>query len=293
MSLNAHLAVQRNAFSTAATAPKLCDGRVSHSCTLREAGVTVTKTEDTEALFFCLFPCITGGFWSMDTAGANMKFHVAGSENFLNGVGNAKNAPDQAADKFRLVSAGMRLSCINASENNEGYFEAVRYVTDGRDIDFINMTQGTATVKIPNTALTGASQLGSGILTSSRWPNHPTYVTGKLRDLYKHMFYLQPQQDREMNQLDPTLKDYGFDKNFDMILVKVSAIPTSTVPIAVHAHTVHNWEVQYDANQSSSRYHSPCMSFPSAVRAVDKALKRDPKASQIRSPNQYGYKPRY
>jgi hypothetical protein len=97
-------------------------------------------------------------------------------------------------DRFRLVSAALRLSCVNTAQFNGGWFEAVRVATDyqisaGQALTVLSEYDVSSGVPCPNDGWEGK------VMSSDRWPNHPSYVTGKLSDLYKHQFYLQPQGD--------------------------------------------------------------------------------------------------
>lgn len=287
-SLNAHLAVQRSAFSTATAAAKICDGRTSGSIATREAACNVNIADAANGCtFFVLHPTLSGGLTIFEspsgtTAPTNYKTHVQFDANnaIPPQLGNALSP-----EKFRCVSAALRLSCVNSAQFNNGWFEAIRVPTDYNGNDWNDLGEGDYPTPKPT--------IETNLLISSRWCNHPSYVTGKLADLYKHQFYLQANGDREFEKLNW----FGngtvvIDTNMDMVFVRVHVqIAPNNVPNAIHYHSVHHFEMMYDATSDKCRYHSQCIAAPAVVSRVDVAIKKDPKASMIRSPNSYGVNP--
>lgn len=285
MSIQNSLAVMRNPFSTATTTPKVCDGKMGHSVGVRE-GVAVDVSDEEGELAFILSPGLTS---SLCTIAANktspeVVYHANSGDAQISSTGT--KTPDNP-DRFRLVSAGMRITCINNSENNNGWFEAIRVP--------ISFTYSEATASLlADTIVIGGqpvinSVLENELIRTATWANHPSYVTGKLRNLEKHLFYLQPTGDREVNLLG-TPADY-FDKAFDIVMVRVHAAASTDVTqkLTCMVHCVTNWEYSYDASNPRSRYHSPSMNNLMAVTRNDKFIKRDPKASTIRNASSYGY----
>ena len=300
-SLNAHLAVMRSPFSTATAAAKVPDGRTSASIASREAACSVhVQSATANAIIFVLQPCIAAG-GAIYEASATASPNTGAATGSLTLARTIQYNPSNAAlntaeglqarpDKFRIVSAGMRLSCVNSAQFNNGWFEAVRVPTDytfpdsGSTMEF--STTGGSTV--PDPAL-----FESGIMISDKWCTHPSYVTGKLTDLYKHQFYLQTNNERDFKRSAGTddASSLGYDTSFDIVLVRVFSTGGGTVPNAIHYHIVHHIEMMYDATNEKSRYHSFCHSSPALVTKVDSSIKKDPKASSIRSPNSFGVNP--
>ena len=357
MSVSSHLAVQRNAFSTAQAAAKVCDGACSASIAERISAVRVA-TSQKGATAFALLPSITGHAWVYEVGGstgeilgsqnAGMPIDL-GDESMQNTVhafsywreeaitaapavpaGNS-NPPTKtdadaemtvkgdktvatgklltvlqknkdAPDEYRLVSAAMRLQCINASDQMQGWFEAVRVRPSWS-------TEGLRLFKAPTDAAPTSAALGptaglweEGILVSSNWANDPSYVTGRLRDLGKHTFYLQPNKPRKFHRWpnivqheafdDLEEQPCGFDPCFDVVLVRVFSAESSaaTLQQAIHCHVVKNWETMYDSNKALARFHTSTFSAKKAVEYADKQMTRDPKASMIRSASSYGYR---
>lgn len=285
MSIQSNLAVMRNPFSTATTTPKVCDGKLGHSVGVRE-GTAFQVADEGGEIVFILYPGLTSSVCTMTNALLSPVVtdypNSIDSQAFTGGV-KANDNPD----RFRLVSAGMRVTCINNAENNNGWFEAIRVP--------IGFSFSNATGSVFDTVLRDDQPVINPFLENelykdtNSWANHPSYVTGKLRNLEKHMFYLQPTGDREVNLL--ASGSDMFDKNFDIIMLRIHAAASedTTQKLTCMCHVVSNWEYNYDAGNVRSRYHSPSYNNAMAVLRNDKFIKRDPKASTIRNASSYGY----
>jgi hypothetical protein len=287
--LAAHLATLRSPFSTAVGACKVPDGRASSSIASREAcaGVAIADA-DTNALLFCLTPCLLGSFSCIKLKNGSAAqpnatppvAAVSGVVEYLSPgnditLASAANGPD----KYRMCSVGMRLSAINAAQFNNGWFEAIRVPTDYSQTEF--RLDNTTGVAVP------LETFENKLIENQKWCNHPSYVTGKIPELHKHQFYLQPTSDRDFQRW--TTSPIFMDTNFDMILVRVYANKGAVPSLSIHYHAVAHHEYQYDSGSEKARYHSQCISAPNAVVRVDAPLKKDPKASIIRSGNAYSY----
>lgn len=337
--LNQHLALQRNAFSTATTAPKICDGRLSSSTSERQCTSFTNSAADGKMLFM-LQPNLINPIISLGTNGgpSSFTYHtisdfttdsspVVAATNNLAGADTTStpnnilkvDSPDYP-QRFRLVSAGMRITPINNSESNNGWFEAIRvpasYAFENLDVSLVTGTPATA-----GFVTLSISSFGDGIaLDNTNWCNFPGYVAGKLRDIQKHMFYLQASDEHEVHEFPdrPTVYSYfpsrlsgtpskffplanvtsgqiNIDKTFDVVLVRVrtTEVENENVASLVHVHTVHNWELVYGSKTSRSKTHTACIPAPNAVVAVDRQMKRDIKPSSIRLPSKYGYSAQY
>jgi hypothetical protein len=291
MSVNSHLACMRNAFSTACAGPKVPDGRVSASLAMKEAACEVyVFPAGVNKVIFCLMPGLRVGLsiYPIATtttgtppvvtttlqAGAFLHTGIEGT--------SFTSVAQEAPDKFRLVSGGLRLSAVNAAEYNNGWFEAIRVDSRIRPTDWVTLNGGS----------TPATGFENGLLTSSNWCNHPSYVTGRLSNLYKHQFNLQNINNRDFISANANATaNANYDDGFDIVLVRISSVATTTIQPAIHYHMCANWETVYDAGTQGSKWHSPCLAAEGLVKKVDQAIKRDPKASIIRSPNSFAYQP--
>jgi hypothetical protein len=373
MSLQAHLAVQRNPFSTAVPTAKVCDGKTSSS--LGERVQTSFQIDNAgSTLTIALSPSWTSAaVWSkqsltagnpaatppvpptlvpvygethsagrsctlVKTSNTNLTVNAVqlpdGNEDSLAGadiamdqindgeqpdpvaVGSTRfvvKTPANAADRERLVSQGMRITPINNSENNNGWFEAVRIPTSYSMEDMLLFrTGGTwADLEDYSTGIINVSpgKFEAGVFGSLDWVNQPGYITGKLRDISKHIFYLQTLGDREFTRrketsivdtsgADDTIvatgiqrgltdADQYFDTNFDTVLVRIHTTIASATEKAssVHVHCVQNFEQCFDHQTVFKRFETLTLSNESAVKAVDRSINRDCKPSFIRYAN--------
>jgi hypothetical protein len=315
-SINAQLAVMRSAFSTATAAAKVPDGKCTASIGAREAACNVQMGETgVNTMVFVLQPNIAAGLAiyskTEDTSGPApapstgivttlgttsirkiVTFDAANKPQQTGGVDSTRAQHQARPDRFRLVSAALRLSCVNTAQFNGGWFEAVRVATDYQILAGAPAAAIVPEYDVREGCLHPNNNWENGVMSSDRWPNHPSYVTGKLSDLYKHQFYLQPQGDRDFVRLNQEVSTLaGFDTCFDSIVIRIHVAETAGVTKAIHWHTVHHHEMIYDPTSDRCRYHSHCFQAPRLVEKVDNAIKKDPKASIIRSPNSYGVNP--
>lgn len=325
MSLQSHLAVMRNAFSTATTAPKIPDGKCSHSVGQRNA-FSFTKSSKEGRITIILEPSLPVPLLcSVDTVttSSNIQTSINNKQlclqtpNVLAGVFSGTK-DKQSLDRYRIVSQGMRVTPINNSESNNGWFEAIRVAsTFDRKYLAAYEPDGTVVPTAPTTTTTttpAATQGDSGmevdtdtpadyggfglavgaegnLINEDNWANHPSYVTGRLRDLGKHYFGLQCIGDRDPSFFtdDQSSGSMLFDQNFDVIFLRIysTAATDSSIQTAVHIHAVQNVEGMYDSQSPMSRFQSTCLSSPAAVINTTRSINRDPKASTIRASTSY------
>jgi hypothetical protein len=302
MSLQDHLAVMRNPFSTATTTPKVCDGKVGHSVGVREANAA-TSVSPAGTLHYMLYPGLGAGLTvvanlggtSTSTPPRTIAYQLNGAELTSQSLVDKAISglkKSSAPDRWRIVSQGVRLTPINNSENNNGWFEAIRvpFAFDRASIGNVPVNN-TATPPVTDKAAVALNIDFEGeLLGSTAWAKHPSYVTGRLRNLEKHMFYLQPNNDREF-VLNIDTPETQMDSNFDVVLIRIfaSASNQDGTTLNVMHHMVQNFEFLFDAKNERSRYHSPSINYQAAVTKNDKFINRDPKASTIRNASGYAY----
>lgn len=270
MSVAASLAVMRNAFSTATASAKIPDGAVSHSITERSASA-FQLLSPAGRLTIALTPSIL----------SHLQYSAASNVTDLVNLPNTNHAADSTEgnvgdiDQWRLVSCGLRLTCINGSESLNGWFEAIRVASSYSD------------TMIENGIIPNSEAYEANILNSVNWANHPSYVTGRLRDIGKHTFYLQPTDKYEFSKTG-----FQMDTNFDTVLIRIhSAVAApETQQTGIHYHVVRNFELCYDAQSNLARFQTGCPVYLKGVDNVRKAMTKDPKASMIRAASAYAYR---
>lgn len=322
MSLQSHLAVMRNAFSTATTAPKVPDGKCSHSVGQRNA-FSFTKASKDGRITICMEPSIAVPLLVstvLKPTTATLEASINNAQLCLKNpalsatTGIFSGVKDmQSLDRYRIVSQGMRVTPINNSESNNGWFEAIRVAStfDRRHLEayepkgVVVVPGGTVTsvttgdsgmaVDVTTPANTGGFGLSiaaeGDMFNADNWANHPSYVTGRLRDLGKHYFGLQCIGDRDPSFFtdDQSSGSMLFDQNYDVIYLRIYSTPATDLAVqtAVHIHCVQNVEGTYDAQSAMSRFQSTCLSAPGAVINTTRSINRDPKASTIRASTSY------
>jgi len=278
MSVPGSLAVMRNAFSTATASAKIPDGSVSHSITERAATASAVLSPAGRVTFI-LAPSLTTHIqYSTDSPPPNSTavLNVTSVPNDNHTVatdGDASVAGKGNIDQWRMVSAGLRLACINGSDTLNGWFEAIRVTS-------------SYTVEADTTGILEAG-FESNILNSPNWANHPSYVTGRLRDIGKHTFYCQPTERYQFSKTGAC-----FDKNYDIVLVRCYSLASDQAAqqTGLHYHVIHNYELCYDANSSLSRFQTGCPVFLKGVEGTRRAMTKDVKASMIRAASAYAYR---
>lgn len=273
--MNKSLNVFKYPFSTATLAAKIPDGRATLSSGQRfqSADAVQCGTGDN---FLLLMPsycqCLwyyTPGLGGNTTIGGSALFSTkqkteAAEIGLASGgggtVGGVTVAPTAAANtatdwkatrfasalsdvemlnevaKWRLVSAGAKITLINNSDSNEGYFEAVR-------VSFHGVTGLVDPAMVKNTL----SHLIDGQLL-----DQPSYVSGKLRDIHKYAFSLKPDGINHDFELPTVTLDGGFDA----ILIKIvgRAVAAGSGGTQVLVHTASNQEVVYTPQSRFVRF---------------------------------------
>jgi hypothetical protein len=124
---------------------------------------------------------------------------------------------------WRIVSQGLRLSLLNAAEEDDGWFEAVR-ITDAKNArgwsltTIENSTDRTNRGTFAPTVYATSTSQGANI-RGRELANEPSYVTGLLRDLKHFQFELHgvldhhdfTQMSRRLNLWDETLDGTDVD----------------------------------------------------------------------------------
>lgn len=354
MSINAHIAVMRNPFSTAVPTAKVPDGRSPTSLSIRN-NITESFVVQSGKAVFCLTPfysapvqvlsdvttSVTNPPPANAPAGTNPTVVTTTAKRwqFFNGPQELcyKRVADGVApaytknftstdenplavptgtysnnkitrfvadgpDRSRIVSQGMRITAINNAELNAGWFEAIRVKSAYDCLDYQVTSPDDLITFVPGPYIENR-------LVNGEWANCPGYISGKLRDLQKHVFYLQCNGDREFYRTpdhaviacDPALTTANAtlhqiadgipasqwaDPDFDCVLVRVHCPAADAGNVALHGrllmHAVQNLEVIYSAKSTFKKYETRCQSASGLVKKTTELINRDPKASILR-----------
>lgn len=256
--------------------PKILDGSETRSAGVRFRNVgNITLPVDGSPQYVVLFPgfsyCLN---WKTTSGAASM--HAINPSH----LGSLTLRQD--IRKVRLVSAGLRLSLENTSDDNEGNWEAVRIPVQGTDFIFTDATAQTAEdfgVKLRDA------------FAMSDLANHSTYQTGRLRDIHRFLFKLNSTDpDHDFVHVNPLTaatdpiwdgnSSYGglnnqavsllLDKAFDAVVIKITGRIDPTVPSVIRYDLVSNQEVVYKDGTALGRLMSLNTMFPQMDVILDK-----------------------
>lgn len=317
----------RNPFSTSVASARIPDGsaslssssRVSHSKRVNCTGTTVC---------IALYPGFTNHVFiqgagvgpanvpnnladnalSPDLGLTSRYLTIAGSQGAREYITNV-NAPS----KFRIVSQGLRISLIENSENNDGWFEAIRIPAAYDASDFVVIPTATATnltVSPRNTGLIFGGNLGLAeeVDTHKEWSMNPTYITGKLRDINRHTFMLHRENDYDfvdlgnentMVTVDQNSAGYGTaywersagskvwwcDPNMDTVLIRCHSSSSGTsAGQNLHIHSVQHVEELFEPDSELARYMTKPPVNTAMTTSVMNLIRRGIKPSIVRAP---------
>lgn len=263
-----HLAVYHNAFSTATTNPKIPDGKSYHSCGIRLQAVKEFSNDATGTMEFLFFPGLNNGCHAQSVVATSFgEISMPYSNHAV--IQNRIQEGSSQIMKWRVVSQASRITLVNNSDENDGWWEAIRVQSSANDVN----NNGFEFNDIGGNDIVGGAQTSfPGIVPqATTLVEHPTYVTGKLRDIHRHIFDLMPQgSDHDFRELpfDTMTPGQCLDtSNYDCIYVRIHGRAGSTTPTRVMIHTVCNQEVLYDESSTLSRFHSESDNHSAAFQA--------------------------
>lgn len=290
-------------FSLATVTPKIPDGKCLLSTGLRlQAVYELAANTDSGVMHIWFYPGINAGLEAkgvVDNQGT-----VANGEVVVNYTGHAPLYADRAVQntsnlgrgfnkvsqfpltaddtletslsnivKWRLVSQGLKLSLVNNSDENDGWWEAIRF-TPSQDSNEWTLGSRTADETAAQFPFYVERDYYGNLKqeTQTSLVEHPTYNTGKIRDLHKYMFQLKAQDtDHPFNKLAAqeinAEKCEEFirncvDQSYDCIYIRIHGRPTGSNPTRLLAHVVSNQEVMYESESTMNRFHTETVAIP-------------------------------
>jgi hypothetical protein len=210
----ASLAIYKDAFSNSTGAAKIPDGKTISSvgARLQIAKELKNTAAGDDILHILLYPGATQGMvvWGDEGALSSRNFTASNYNDHMSYDGTLVYGAGVQADgniinndninSWRCVSSALRLRLLNTVEENDGWFESIRYKDGFRANEFgfysgDNTNQQNKLVYGPDTTLLGRLEVKNLV-------NSPSYETGALRDIGKYTFALQPQtEDHDFIQL--------------------------------------------------------------------------------------------
>jgi len=218
--------------------PKILDGSVTRSSGLkfRSTG-NITLDAAGGDNFICLHPGLSNGIgWGTDSfPNTNTKYptHLGTTSDRTN------------VRRVRMVSSALKLSLLNSSDDNEGYWEAIRVPVEGLTL-------------FDTIAPNGEDYLVKPTTIFSNFANYSTFQTGRLRDLHRFLFKLNSvAPDHPFTEILPALTvptvDQCYDKNFDMIVIRLVGRIDAVTPSMIQYDHISNQEIVYKDNTVMAR----------------------------------------
>lgn len=312
MSSIPHLAVMRNAFSSATTAAKIPDGSCALSVASRYS-ISQQLTSTAGEFYVCLYPGFFSGLSTISSTSSLSNpadippfYHVFNVTNRTPDVGAAAvgaamtlgpNFPSQ----WRVVSQGLRLSLINNSSDNDGWFEAIRINPAYNPDEFVRTPLGyfINPVTINHGAMTVLDAAANQPRIHPDWSMNPTYIAGKLRDISKHTFLLHREDEstyievKDTNiipfEVQSTSDQWFNDSRVDCILIRcranaLTADGNRATNLIIHAHMVQNVEETYVEPHILARFQTKCPVDRRGLFATLASIRSDYKPSVLRIP---------
>jgi hypothetical protein len=295
MSLEASLKLMEFPFSKDCIGSKVPDGKVRYSIADHE-GIAGVYEFDNRVGQVILCPNYVSPFTTMRATNGPVFVtcvpFIDPSHDIIGDIGDVVKQKDPTApDRWRLVSAGLKVILVDNSVQNDGWFEAIRlnWSKTERSNVYFDM-QDADGVDVDGRCLLGIdmSSVEAGMLAlESVWCNEPSYMTGKLRDIDKYMFYLQSMEERDFvcyktswaddDGISPSY-DSLIDKNFDNVVIRFHTgtdLPAGTAvePTKVVINTIHHFEEIYDRGNFLAKFQTPCLNESFEVRKFDRELR--------------------
>ena len=319
------LHLYHDAFAGTTASPKIPDGKAESSVGLHMQTVRETIGGRLNGdMYIVLFPGLgvcarIDGSNRFDTELGMIDFPEWRETSQYTGDGFTSHISDyriQRSDnlaKWRLVSSGLQMKLLNASEEDDGWWEAIRLHHDIASEDW--------SLKAFQPSGIGDWSIGSHLCRKVP-PAGPietsdkSYATGLLRDLGKVQFDLKPTyKDHEFitpaashnvitgggaingTSADTTnnndvvfdpgsdvlqrLVREATDQSFDTILIKIHGRPNTTTPTRIHCNFVSNYEVIYDRSTDQSMFYTKSHDIGDAHMSMHRDANKNPSAANV------------
>lgn len=273
------LAVYLNPFSVATQQPKIPDGSKNFSLgsSFRSQNAFTFTAENTYCTIAVIPTVCTFALYDnhdgaaglvVDPFSANTSacFSKPDAIGLPTGTSNACsfNTPD--LESWRMVSAGVKVSCINNSLGNDGHWQAIRL----RQCQLMSAALKTGEGLVPDF---------DSYPAITTWANDPTYSSGRLKDIGKKSFMLAQNGEhhwRDWTQpgvLDLTIRaqaPWWFDDSFDVVLIRISGSPGTKILINAFG----NYEQTFNSESPLNYYMTQTMQVsPATLQRVQNKKK--------------------
>lgn len=196
-------------------------------------------------------------------------------------MGNASGVQKDGnqISQWRLVSAAMRITLINNSTNNAGYFETIRFTLPHEWAAATWRQDGEGTPGEYYSYFDRDNRFGS-VNGPNAFVCDPTYTQGRLRDIDDCLFTLKPISDvRDLSTLKTGAQGNeahrGIDPGFDCVWVRIHGVENVTEIIT---HTVGNFEVVYDQNALNASSMQKANHHKAVESYIEQVIAKEPMA---------------
>lgn len=265
---------------------KIPDGKTNQSVGLRSTAafeMTMSPTEFSElliapGLYQSIIPCSANGAANADP----LKLALPTGPGVFGdiAIGEYEDAPPAGSfpkftplststatypHRWRLVSAGVRFSLLNNSDENEGWWECVRSTSNISDLQQDDINGKLASTTVPAAGTTAAipgwlyteapflRKKGSTTAEAANITSENTYVAGRMRDMHQLTFTLNSiSNDHDFVEMKDDIHDVQlhFDKSYDMLNFRFHPRPDGTAtapstPSKLVCHVAYNYEIEY------------------------------------------------
>lgn len=285
------LRVYADPFSIATSNPKIPDGKATSSAGIKLQAVTEFVNDGTGTMDFVMFPGINCGLIGFSISNDPLNYKTMPFSNhisFTEDAGNVSVADgSNKISKWRTVSQGVRFSLVNNSDENDGWWEAIRWSPREDFLDFFlaeSADDPTHRIYAPVNLVTG------------NMVEHPSYTTGKLRDIDKFLFQLKANtDDHEFHRLRESyitdtqtdvmhIQEDLIDHSFDFVYLRIHGRPSTdgNPPSRVMAHLVSNQELIYDEASFLKRFQTETNATQAFQALKNQLSAQNPKAGKKR-----------
>jgi len=264
-----YASVAINPFAKSSFGARIPDGKCSLSVGTRiQQRAEIPFEVATVNLF--LYPGINCCVGVLNTAAPGTATYLSSSQHgTFSGTGTqyGQTIGETLINKWRTVSCGVNIAMVNNADGDEGWFEAIRLSPSNLADPELGVLADGKTYSVFNPTTT-AIYPGAASDTQSM-VNQPSYVSGKLRDIHKYLFALNPHAgDHDFQSLGTTGQSRDlYDNSHDCIMVRMYGTAGST---KVLVHSVHNQELFYDEESIMAKFHGPTYTSPATVARVNK-----------------------
>lgn len=320
--LKDQLHMLHNPFAGKTSQPKIPDGKANESLGFSTQTVSEFGNEPGETIMhMLLYPGMNAGLvvdHTLNTiSGRTYKIpgYTGSSGVDWSGLTDASMPFVKGVDDYalwRVVSQGLQLKLLNPTEQDDGWWEAVRVTVELDNTDYWASTADDSTSPSGSKGVLAPIGLLKSTLQTQTLSNESSYSTGLLRDLHRVQFELHGQKDyhdfihqREklnigasaldavnatgapfeatFNQGYATVSDAAQqfnDTSYDMVYIRLHCRPNSGTAgdgfegSRFHTNVVSNQEIIFDHSKRESRFHTKSKSIGAAAASLNFQARR-------------------